>query len=83
MLDMQDTMRRGMVLAMVQRQITCRFTGRILDVDRCAVVFDPDGDPMDVAHASVMELLGEPGIAAIEAEGCRIEVAPYAEAVDA
>lgn len=77
MLDMETTMRRGMVLAMVQRQIMCRFTGDVLDVDTCAVVLDADGDPMDVASPRVLDMLTDADMAAIEAEGCSIKAAPF------
>lgn len=76
--EMERTVRQEMVRALVMRRITCRFTGRVLDMDTCAVVLDPDGDPMDVADPSVLELLGDAGIKAIEDEGCSIAVAPFA-----
>lgn len=53
--------RRELVRALVMRDITCRQTGTLLDVDTCVVLVDRDGDPAYV--------LSQAGWAQIVAEG--------------
>ena len=45
MSDLETKMRERLTLALVQRDITCRVTGEVLDIRTCAVLVDPDGDP--------------------------------------
>ena len=46
--SLQDLLRQNVVLALVQRNITCPVTGEVLDVRTCVVLTDADGDPAGV-----------------------------------
>jgi hypothetical protein len=44
----EEPMRKMLLHSIVTRQIFCRLTGDVLDVDTCVVVLDADGDPCSV-----------------------------------
>lgn len=41
-------MRKSLLLNIVQRDITCRLSNKVLDIDTCVVILDSDGDPFAV-----------------------------------
>lgn len=45
------------IRGIVQRQIWCPITGKVLDYRTCAVLRDGDGDPINVYDPSVLDAL--------------------------
>lgn len=74
---LEETMRDGMVLAMVQRQIFCPQTGHVLDVRTCTVILDKDDDPVAVYSPVVGQaILDTPELReSLAAKGLRVREA--------
>ena len=47
-MDLQSVVRRNMVVSLVQRHMFCPVTRNVLDVRKCVVLVDKDGDPAAV-----------------------------------
>jgi hypothetical protein len=45
MVELADILRKEMVKYLVQKEIFCPITQKVLDMDTCVVVNDKDGDP--------------------------------------
>lgn len=74
MSSIESTVRRNMVRSLVQRDITCNYTGQILDMDTCAVLIDADGDPFAVLAPEAADVIeaNPDAVAKIEALGYRL-----------
>lgn len=72
MYGLQETIWQSLVRYLVQRDITCRLTGKVLDMDTCVVFVDADGDPAQVYHESVRPALIPEILASLEAKGYRL-----------
>lgn len=78
-MNVANEIRREFLRSIVQRRITCAETGKVLDVNRCAVLIDPDGDPIDAYHESVLETITPAMQARITERGYRLAVRPFGE----
>lgn len=57
----QNKMRQALLLALVQRQMFCPVSRKVLDVRTCGYFVDADGDPAMVLDMSVyMSVLSQP-----------------------
>ena len=76
-MDWVTSVKQNMVTYMVQRDIFCRYTGKILDASRCAVLIDPAGNPEGVFHEAVMDYFTEEDIQKITDAGYSVSVSPF------
>jgi hypothetical protein len=62
--DLKDAIYAEWILGMVQRAIFCPYTGSVLDVRTCTVLYDADGDPAQVMSPEAGKRLEELGLPA-------------------
>ena len=54
-------MLKEVVLGLVQSEICCPYTGEILDIRKCHVLVDHEGDPMQAIDPAVVDRVREAG----------------------
>lgn len=58
-MTLQTAIHRELIRGLVQKQITCQVTGKVLDHRTCVVLYDRDGDPRYVMSPEGWEKLDQ------------------------
>lgn len=77
-MSLKEMMDERMIQFLVQKTIMCPITGKVLDMDTCAVVRDRDGDAVAVYAPEVLDALDDEKTETLAAKGYVVEQNPKA-----